>query len=51
MSTTKVVLIKNKRIMAKLFIEGVCVMHDLSENVNAAANLVPAGVNFKVVEG
>lgn len=37
--------------MKKLFIEGVCVMHDLSENVVAAANLVPAGINFKVTEG
>ena len=37
--------------MKKLFINGVCVMHDLSENVNAAAKLLPQGINFKVVEG
>ena len=37
--------------MKKLFIEGVCVMHDLSENVVAAAEMMPQGVNFKIVEG
>jgi hypothetical protein len=36
--------------MAKLFIEGVCVMHDIKENVNAAAALCPASINVKVVE-
>ena len=45
------VLIKNIKSMAKLYIEGVCVMHDLSENVVAAAEMMPQGVNFKIVEG
>jgi hypothetical protein len=36
--------------MAKLFIEGVCVMHDAVENVKQAAALCPASVECKVVE-
>jgi hypothetical protein len=36
--------------MKKLFIEGVCVMHDISENVVAAAEMMPQGINFKIVE-
>lgn len=37
--------------MARLFSEGLCIMHDLVENVNAAAaGMQAAGVNVKVVE-
>ena len=36
--------------MAKLYFDGVCVMHDVVENVNAAAALCPASINVKVVE-
>ncbi len=36
--------------MAKLYINGVCVMHDVKENVKQAAALCPASINVKVVE-
>ena len=36
--------------MAKLYFDGVCVMHDVVENVNTAAALCPASINVKVVE-
>ena len=37
--------------MAKLFSEGLCIMHDLKENVSAAAaGMRAAGINVKVVE-
>ena len=36
--------------MAKLFSEGLCIMHDLVENVEQAASLCPASVKYKVVE-
>lgn len=36
--------------MAKLYFDGVCVMHDLKENCKQAAALCPASVECKVVE-
>lgn len=36
--------------MAKLFIDGVLVMHDVVANVEQAAALCPASINVKVVE-
>ena len=45
-----IVLSKHFTSMKKLFIDGVCVMHDVKENVELAAGMLPAGVNFKVAE-
>ena len=45
-----IVLTKTLNIMAKLYFDGVCVMHDVVENVKQAAALCPASVNVKVVE-
>lgn len=37
--------------MAKLFSEGIVIMYDVKENVNAAAEgMRAAGINVKVVE-
>lgn len=36
--------------MAKLYFDGVCVMHDVVENVEQAAEMCPASINVKVVE-
>ena len=36
--------------MAKLYFDGVLVMHDVVENVKQAAALCPASINVKVVE-
>ena len=36
--------------MAKLYFDGVCVMHDVVANVKQAASLCPASVECKVVE-
>ena len=36
--------------MAKLYFDGIVVMHDVVENVKQAAALCPAGVKYKVVE-
>jgi len=36
--------------MAKLYFDGVCVMHDVVANVKQAAELCPASVECKVVE-
>lgn len=36
--------------MAKLYLDGVCVMHDVVENVKQAAEMCPASINVKVVE-
>jgi len=37
--------------MAKLFSEGLCIMHDVKENVAAAYSAMQAaGINVKVVE-
>lgn len=36
--------------MAKLFSEGLCIMHDVVENVKQAAEMCPASINVKVVE-
>lgn len=36
--------------MAKLYFNGVCVMHDVVANVKQAAALCPASINVKVVE-
>ena len=36
--------------MAKLYFDGVLVMHDVVENVKQAAEMCPASINVKVVE-
>lgn len=36
--------------MAKLFIDGVCVMHDTKENVINAVMMMPAGINLETKE-
>lgn len=36
--------------MAKLYFDGVCVMHDVVENVKQAAELCPESVECKWVE-
>ena len=46
-----VVLIKNIKSMARLFSEGIVIMYDMKENVNAAAEgMRAAGISVKVVE-
>ena len=36
--------------MAKLYFDGVCVMHDVAENVKQAAALCPASINVYTEE-
>ena len=47
---SEIVLTLKHKIMAKLYFDGVCVMHDVVANVKQAAALCPASVECKVVE-
>lgn len=45
-----IVLTKTLNQMAKLYFDGIVVMHDVVANVKQVAALCPASINVKVVE-